>query len=138
MNFNWISIKLDLFCAYFCLYSSLHYSFKLSYHDHFILVKRDRVLLLISIHVSLFLINKAYRITRYLPHSWTSLNNYNHSPNGRIWLCWTQNVWQCTLLDSFAQQNKASNAGGLQVYLTTVYGSTGSKKGKNYGYNLFK
>ena len=53
------------------------------------------------------------------------MNNYSHAPNGRIWLCWNQNVWNYTLLESSAQQIsiKATNAGSLQLYLTIVYGS---------------
>jgi len=69
--------------------------------------------------------HRAHRVLKCLPHGWGYCSNYNNSPRGRIWICWNLNSWQCVVLHSSSQQItlKASNAGGLQLFLPVVYGS---------------
>ena len=57
--------------------------------------------------------HKAQRVFKCLPKGWEFYNNYASSPRGRIWLCWNQNVWKCTVMHTTSQQItvKATNGG---------------------------
>jgi len=67
--------------------------------------------------------HKSFRITRCLPHDWSFVNNYSHSPKGRIWIAWDRYIWDCKVIASSAQQitMECINKGGLQLGFTVVY-----------------
>jgi len=53
-----------------------------------------------------------------------SCSNFEIADSGKIWIGWDPRVWDCTVITKSVQQITLSviNKGGLQGYLTIIYG----------------
>lgn len=68
--------------------------------------------------------NNANKVRRIFGNNWNLLDNYDHHPNGRMWIMWKKctieiRMWESS--DQFIHYEVLNSEGQRQYWLTLVY-----------------